>query len=130
MKQQNLVSVSVFFRNDTPHGFGVTIDDGTYTALSNNSNDVWEGFRSECGDNDDCIAGILLTQLEDWCVDFANQTMKQKLLCVMNVVMLTEHGYLPNDEFNGTQFCYVESGEYGYPGFWGQNDLNKPSNNR
>lgn len=107
MKDTQLVSVSVFYKNDTPNGFGTTIPANVYYALQAETNAVWEGFRSECGDNDDCIAGILIEQLEQYGANKHTLTQHLRLLVVMNIIMLAERGYIKQNEFNGTQFCYT-----------------------
>lgn len=108
MKADTLVSVSVFYKNDTTTGFGVTICPETFEALQAECGAIWEGFKVEC-DNDDQIAGILIEQLEAYGQHKNEITTAEQMLCIMNIIQLVEHGYCPNDEYNGLQFTYVDA---------------------
>lgn len=106
MKQQ-LVSVSLFYKNNTQQGFGLTLAASVYHALNAETNAVWEGFRGECN-TDDCIAAILLEQLYEFGKCKTTLSDQQRLMVAMNIVMLAERGYIGQTEFDGIQYCYVD----------------------
>lgn len=107
MKEKKLVSVSVYYKNDTVVGFGCTMTPDMYQAIDEQCEQVWKEFRNECA-NDDQVAGLLINQLNA-IVKRKPLTQAQQCLAIMNVLILADHGYLPNDEYNGVQFCYAQA---------------------
>lgn len=108
-KEQTLVSVSLFYKNDKANGFGVSLHPSIYEAVKVEAETAWSGMRYEfC--NDDALAAYLIDQLKALGeLKNAELSTAQQTLAIMNIILLTERGYIANDDFNGVLLAYSDA---------------------
>lgn len=105
--ETKMLRASVYYKNDQPGGFAASLLPEAYLSLEAQCESVWQGFKSE-GLTDDATAAFLIDQLEEYGKQKPLEEIVS-LIVVMNIIQLVQHGYLTQDEYNGTQFAYVNA---------------------
>jgi len=101
---RKLISISLFWENDKPHGLGKTLnnDDGTLQ-------DLFDQLVAEYEQNmePDHLAGFL-EQIKDAAKHKHSLTPEYVLPLMANMFMLEKHKVIVPDEFNGLLFHWQD----------------------
>lgn len=108
-----IISASFFWRNDEPGGLGFTLRSPAFAPeeLTNAFSDeaVAEYFR----DSDAALGSNVVATYLDQLADLGRKARKDPLrlqeciLAALNIMWLTERGFIPQDEFNGPLFVRI-----------------------
>lgn len=110
-----LVSASFFWRNDEPIGLGVTFSEATgfspaeLDAMFKGST-VAEYFRASDEQLGTQVVECYLDQLRAIAAEARRGPLpvQQALLAALNIMWLTERGFMPNNDHNGPMFTYAK----------------------
>jgi len=106
-----LIQASFFWKNDQPGGLGFTFGPPSFSSGELTSIFTGEAIKDYMRSSDEELgSGIVesyLVQLE-YIAGLARPSIQQALLAAMNIVWLTERGFIPNNEFNGPQFVLAQ----------------------
>lgn len=105
-----LIQLSVFYRNDTPNGFGVTLTNDfinlkVIESLMTEALDTWERksgmSRSEFIRETRC-------QIEDLIPIAKTNDIHALLILIADIYVLEQLGGMASNEWNGCQFVYLD----------------------
>ena len=103
-----IVQASFFWQNDKPEGLGFTFGPPSFTPAEITEMFDGENARQYMRDSDMALGSNLvadyLAQLQAIArVAKPKITMEQAILAALNIMWLSNRGFIPNDEFNGVQ---------------------------
>ena len=101
---RKLAGISIFWENNKPHGFGLTVnnDDGNLQA---HFDQIIASYEQNM--KPDHLASFL-EQIRDAAKHKRSLTPDYVLLLIANMFMLEKHGLITSDEFNGLLFHWEE----------------------
>jgi hypothetical protein len=112
MTNKRLVQASFFWKNDKPEGLGFTLGEPEFSPAELEAMFAEHMVKQYFIDSDMAMGTFVvqgyLTQLEA-IATAARQgkaTMQQAILAALNILWLSERGFIPKDEFNGAQFLW------------------------
>lgn len=106
-----IIQASFFWKNDKPGGIGVTF--GPMSFIPHELQEMFAGkaFKDYTRDSDKALGTNVVNDYLDQltAIGRAKQegtqiTMQQSILAALNIMWLTDRGFMPQDEFNGYQF--------------------------
>lgn len=108
---RKIIQASFFWKNDKPGGLGFSF--GPPSFKPEELTEMFSGAQlaKYRADSDMALgSGVVndyFAQLEAIANDKA-VSIKHAYLAALNIIWLTERGFLPNDEFNGPQYVWAE----------------------
>lgn len=110
----SLVKASFFWRNNEPDGLGVTFMVPAFTSEQLSAMFEGEELKRYLRNSDLALGTSVvkeyLTQLSTIGLAKAagaELSMSSAVLAALNIIWLTERGFIPNNEFNGYQLVYA-----------------------
>ncbi len=105
-----LYALHAFYRNDEPHGVGITIThevgdlDGMFAMLKESYDAMWEEAEEE--DTTDELIADLFSQLQGIGASKPITDVKKMLMVIGNVYLLEKVGALTTDDYNGMSYVW------------------------
>lgn len=108
-----LLRVEAFYKNDTPNGLGVVIEN-TSLDLEENIYNYLVSYEQAWNDADNTQREMFIKTYFDQLNYIANikpedRDSEHVFLCVINIMFLEKYGFLKPDNFNGCQLVYGNS---------------------
>lgn len=109
-----LVSASFYFQNDKPDGLGLTFGPPGFSSSELTEMFAGEVARQYMRDSDAHLGTRLvetyLEQLHALAAEARQGPLpiQSAILAALNIMWLTERGFIPNDEFNGVMFVQID----------------------
>ena len=109
-----IIQASFFWRNDQPGGLGFTFGAPSFTP--ENLTAMFKGehisqyMRESDGALGTDVVNHYIIQLSEIALMKAKGQIiseQQAILAALNIMWLSQRGFIPDDEFNGTQFIEV-----------------------
>lgn len=110
MRKPAIVQISFFWKNNEPGGLGFS-----FCAPSFSPEDIQEMFYGEIAqqymrDSDNALGSMIvesylaqLKALGQAKMQGKEPTLRQAILAGLNILWLTQRGFMPNDEYNSMQ---------------------------
>ncbi len=106
-----LLQASFFWRNDQPNGIGLSFGPPDFTPEQLQEMFVGDVVKAYLRDSDAALGTKVVNDYLDQLQSIGMQkatgeeiSMKHGILAALNIIWLTERGFIPNDEYNGYQF--------------------------
>jgi hypothetical protein len=110
MGKEHLLKVSAFYKNNTPDGIGMIIENTNFdlgkriSDFANSYEKAWESADEE--EREKFVDGYF-DQLNHFAKFRAqDRTQGENFICVINIWFLEKYGFLKSDNFNGCTFLY------------------------
>ena len=109
-----LQSASFFWRNDKPDGLGITFGPDGFSPEELTEMFTGRYAREYISASDANLGSAIVATYLDQLKAIAVQArlkplpMQTALIAALNIMYLSERGFIPNDEFNGPVFVQVE----------------------
>ncbi len=109
-QEESLLRVSAFYKNDTPNGIGIVIEN-TNLDLEEYIYKYLINYEQAWEDADDAQRDIFIKAYFDQLnyiakVRSEDRDPEHKFLCVINIMFLEKYGFLKADNFNGCELVY------------------------
>lgn len=116
MKKTNIptgkiVQASFFWRNDCPDGLGFTLQEPAFSSDWLTQTFTGSIIKKFLKDSDESLGTKVVSHYLDQLQSIARESAvghlneEKVLLAALNILWLTERGFIPNDEYNGVQFA-------------------------
>lgn len=107
-----IIQASFFWKNDKPCGIGLTFGPRHYTPEELQAMFAGEDLKDYMRDSDLALGTNVVN---DYLAQLATigkkkgmlrqePSLQEGILAALNIIWLTDRGFIPNDEFNGYQF--------------------------
>jgi hypothetical protein len=109
---KRLIQASFFWKNDQPGGLGFTLGPPSFSPAELEAmfadHLVRDYFLRSDGALGTSVVQGYLSQLEAiaYAAKYGKATMQEAVLAALNILWLSERGFIPKDEFNGAQFLW------------------------
>lgn len=106
-----IIQASFFWKNDQPGGLGFTFSGDTFTLDEFNGEAVKDYLLANDKELGSGIVKDCLAQLEEIGLRKLSGEeipLSLAILSALNIIWLSERGFIPQDEFNGTQYVKTE----------------------
>ena len=109
-----IISASFFWRNDQPEGLGVSFGPKAFSPEELTILFAGDTVKQYMRDSDAHLGAQIVDDYVNQLRGIAEQARKAPLpmhlalMAALNIMWLTERGFIANDEFNGPIFVQVE----------------------
>lgn len=109
---RKIYQASFFWKNDQPGGLGFSLGPPSFSPDELTEMFTGELIKKYMADSDEALGTNIVTtylaQLEGIAAVKHDTSLQQAVLAALNIMWLSERGFIPNNEFNGYQFAVVE----------------------
>lgn len=109
-----IIQASFFWKNDKPGGLGFTFGAPGYTPEEVTQMFTGKHIAQYMRDSDNALGSSVVNDYFNQLQAIVEMRQRDKsipdswaVMAALNIMWLTERGFIPNDEFNGMQFLKV-----------------------
>lgn len=106
-----IISASFFWKNNEPGGLGFTFGPPLFSPTEVTSMFTGPDVKQYMLDSDKALGTSIVQEYLEQLEALGRMkqqgktlSLQQALLAALNIMWLSERGFIPNDEFNGTQY--------------------------
>ena len=106
-----ITQATFFWKNDQPGGIGITFGSPTFTSSELQTMFHGPAAKKYMRDSDDALGSNIVNDMLGQLSAIGESKMRgnsitsrQAIFAALNIMWLSSRGFIPDDEFNGTQF--------------------------